>query len=73
MGAPVTGKPFYYRISEPIYHALLIRSPFLVFHEVTEGPFLREKTEFPEWAPEENSHEQESFIEEIEFLIKSFK
>jgi cupin fold WbuC family metalloprotein len=69
MGGPDTGKPFYYRISEPIYHALLIRSPFLVFHEVTEGPFLREKTAFPEWAPEENSSEQEAFLEKIETLI----
>jgi len=73
MGALETGKLFYYRMSEPIYHTLLIRTPFLVFHEATEGPFLREKTVFPEWAPEENTDEQKLYIDRVDSLIKTFK
>ena len=73
MGAPETNKLFYYRMSEPIYHSLLIRTPFLVFHESTEGPFLREKTVFPEWAPEENTDEQKLYLDKIESLIKTVK
>jgi len=41
MGTPSSGKVFYQRLADPIYHTLLIRSEFLVFHEITEGPFLR--------------------------------
>ena len=51
MGDFSSGKQFYYRMSEPIYHTLLIRTDFLVFHESTEGPFIRENTIFPQWAP----------------------
>ena len=49
MGDLKWGKRFYYRLSKAIYHMLIIRTNFLVFHEATEGPFLREKTVFPEW------------------------
>lgn len=70
MGDITSGKKFYYRMSEPINHMLLIRSKFLVFHEVTEGPFLREKTVFPEWAPEENAPSMQEFIDKVESLIK---
>jgi cupin fold WbuC family metalloprotein len=52
MGPPASGKKFYYRVADPIYHSLLIRTKFLVFHEVTSGPFLREQTVFAPWEPE---------------------
>jgi cupin fold WbuC family metalloprotein len=45
---------FYYRLDEPVFHTLLIHSEFLVFHEVTNGPFRREETVFAPWAPEES-------------------
>ena len=48
-----SGREFYYRMSSPLYHTLLIASEFLVFHEVTNGPFRREETVFAPWAPEE--------------------
>jgi cupin fold WbuC family metalloprotein len=53
MGDYPSGKRFYYRLNEPDYHTLLIRSDVIVFHEVTTGPFQREDTVFPTWAPEE--------------------
>jgi len=53
MGEYASGKRFYYRLNEPRSHTLLIRSDVLVFHEVTTGPFRREDTIFPSWAPEE--------------------
>jgi len=70
MGDLNSGKLFYYRLSEPIYHTLLIRSQFLVFHEITEGPFLREKTVFPDWAPEEQSSGRKEFVARVETLIQ---
>lgn len=54
MGERASGKPFYYRLDEAIYHTLLIRSDVLVFHEVTTGPFRREDTVFAPWAPTED-------------------
>lgn len=51
MGAFTSGRPFFYRIAEPLYHTLLIRSDVLVFHETTSGPFQRADTVFAPWAP----------------------
>lgn len=54
MGDYSSGSHFYYRISDPYYHTLLIKSDVLVFHETTNGPFNRSDTIFAPWAPEES-------------------
>ena len=54
MGPFGSGRTFFYRIADPLYHTLLIRSDVLVFHETTTGPFRREDTSFAPWAPEES-------------------
>ncbi len=51
MGALDSKKNFFYRLSEPVFHSLIIRSEFFVFHEVTNGPFDREEMFFAPWAP----------------------
>jgi cupin fold WbuC family metalloprotein len=48
-----SGKPFYYRLNEPLYHAILPRTPLIVFHETTTGPFIQGDAQFAEWAPED--------------------
>jgi cupin fold WbuC family metalloprotein len=53
MGSFRSGRPFFYRIGDPLYHTLLIRSPILVFHETTSGPFTRNQTVFAPWAPDD--------------------
>jgi cupin fold WbuC family metalloprotein len=73
MGDLKSGKLFYQRISEPIYHSLIIRSEYLVFHEITQGPFLREKTIFAPWAPQEKTIEVNQFINGIESKINQLK
>lgn len=70
MGDSNSGKLFYYRLSEPIFHMLLIRTQFLVFHETTVGPFLREKTVFPDWAPEEQDVGCKAFVAHVETLLQ---
>jgi cupin fold WbuC family metalloprotein len=52
MGPPGSGRKFYHRLASPVFHSLLIRSDILVFHEITQGPFLRGQTVFADWAPE---------------------
>jgi cupin fold WbuC family metalloprotein len=53
LGEPGSGRSFYFRIDEPVFHTLLIESDFLVFHEVTSGPFVREDTVVAPWAPDQ--------------------
>lgn len=52
MGDYQSGEEFYYRLSDPYYHTLLIESDHLVFHETTNGPFNRADTVFAPWAPD---------------------
>ena len=47
-GAPGT---FYYRMSEPFFHTLIIHSDQLIVHEITNGPFNPEGTVFADFAP----------------------
>ena len=48
-----TGKNFYYRLSDSLFHTLLIHSDFLVVHEVTNGPFVTNETILASFAPPE--------------------
>ena len=51
MGPYGSNRVFFYRISEPVFHTLLIHSRVLVFHETTQGPLQRDSTVFAAWAP----------------------
>lgn len=53
MGPYASGRTFYYRLSEPRYHVLLVSSDYVVFHESGTGPFRSADTVCPVWAPEE--------------------
>ncbi len=72
MGTPDSGLPFYYRISSAIFHTLLIRTEFLVFHEVTQGPFDRQHTIFAEWA--RHDFEAEKYLHaDLTFTVAQMK
>jgi|HubBroStandDraft_1064217.scaffolds.fasta_scaffold08452_3 cupin fold WbuC family metalloprotein len=58
MGPYASHRPFFYRIAEPLYHTLLIRSDVLVFHETTGGPFQRNQTVFAPWSPDGNDGDE---------------
>lgn len=51
LAAPGGTEAFYYRMSRPFYHTLIIRSDILIVHEITNGPFLPEATVFGSFAP----------------------
>ena len=53
MGDYASGRKFFYRLSDPWFHTLLITSEFFVFHETTNGPFVKADTVFAQWAPED--------------------
>jgi len=51
MGPPGSGRAVFYRLSQALYHTVLLEDPIVVFHEVTNGPFVAGETEFAPWAP----------------------
>lgn len=53
LAAGSSTKAFYYRMSKPFFHTLLIRSDMLVVHEITNGPFIKDSTVFGSFAPNE--------------------
>ncbi len=70
MGEFASDKTFYYRSSGHEFHTLIIRSDVLVFHEVTNGPFCREDTEFAQWSPtEEDPEGQRLFLEQLHLEV----
>jgi cupin fold WbuC family metalloprotein len=54
LGAPGSGRSFYYRMSKPFFHTLIIRSVVLIVHEITNGPFRPQETIFADFAPDES-------------------
>jgi cupin fold WbuC family metalloprotein len=57
LGPAGSRRKFFYRLSESAFHTLLIRSDFLIVHEVTNGPFARDKTVLAPFAPQEDQVE----------------
>lgn len=57
MGGYDSGKSFYHYMHQTHYHSLLVRSEYLVYHEVTQGPFDPELTLTAPWAPDESRPE----------------
>ena len=47
-------KPFYYRMSKPFFHTLVVRSDMVVVHEITNGPLQQGGSVFASFAPEES-------------------
>lgn len=74
LGGPLTGRNFFYRLAQSSFHTLLIRSEFLVVHEVTNGPFLREATLFAAFAPqEENTAEARDYMKRVAIMAQEFR
>lgn len=69
MGPFGSGKTFYYRLTEPCYHTVLVNTPYALFHETTNGPFDRGDTEFAPWSPAEGDPGAAAFAETVRGLI----
>ncbi len=53
LGAPGSGRSYFYRLSKARFHTMIINSNILVVHEVTNGPFDKEQTILAPFAPPE--------------------
>ena len=61
-----------YRINERLYHFTLVLSEKAIDYEVKAGPFIKENTEYPQWAPNgRDEYENEQFINTIRKKIES--
>lgn len=56
MGDYLSELEFYFRIEKPIYHTMLVKSKYFIFHEVTNGPFNNSDTVFAPWSPDEKDN-----------------
>ncbi|MEO1206512.1 MAG: WbuC family cupin fold metalloprotein [Pseudomonadota bacterium] len=52
LGPTGSGRTFFYRMPEQVYHGLWISTDWLVYVETTIGPFSRDATLFPDWGPD---------------------
>lgn len=74
LGPHGSGRTFYYRIGSPVWHTLLVRTPELLFHEATLGPFRRERTEYAPWAPaEEDAAGAVGYRSALEDAVRRFR
>ena len=66
MGGTDPQAHFFYRLSEPIFHMVIPLTEFVVFHEVTNGPFLKNESVIAPWAPPDdlNINAQQLYIAE---------
>ena len=68
MGNFETKKPFYQTIRQDTFHMLIIKSEWLVFLEITNGPFEKGNTIYAEWSPEESDTlSVETFLNKIKY------
>jgi len=66
LGGSQKNANFFYRVSSSIFHTFKIRSKFFIFHESTEGPFIKNKTKYADWSPNENDvFEAKKFMKSI--------
>jgi cupin fold WbuC family metalloprotein len=64
---------FYYRLDIPKYHTLLIHSPVLVIHEITNGPFDPTQSDFASFSPPENDPTASDYIAQLKLQVKAWK
>jgi cupin fold WbuC family metalloprotein len=70
MGDYQSGRVFFYRMADPAYHTLVVRSAEVVFHETSGGPFSRQANIFADWAPDErDTPAAEHYLAELEATL----
>lgn len=57
---------FYYRLNTTHYHTLIIHSPILVIHEITNGPFDVSASDYAKFSPDDSDEiVVDKYIEEL--------
>ncbi|MBI3129743.1 MAG: cupin fold metalloprotein, WbuC family [Acidobacteria bacterium] len=53
LGDAASGRSFFFRMEDPVFHTVIVDSPQLLVVETTRGPFDPGTTEAAPWAPDE--------------------
>ena len=62
-----SSRNFMYRLDDPLYHTLLVRSDHLIIHEITNGPFDPEESTSAPFAPNvEEVHGVKAYLDQLE-------
>jgi hypothetical protein len=64
---------FYYRLDSDFFHTIIVRSRSILFHEVTNGPFVDDLTEFASFSPNENDSSISLFNTNLNNKINEWK
>lgn len=64
---------FYYRLNTPQYHTLIVHSPLLVIHEITNGPFDVNASDFALFSPADNDKTQtDEYVESLKNMVMAY-
>lgn len=67
-------KSFIYRLSSSKWHMVIPKTRFVVFHEITAGPFVKDDCIFPDWAPSESESDKiDEFKKKMKLLRKEYQ
>ncbi|MFZ1898404.1 WbuC family cupin fold metalloprotein [Methanoregula sp.] len=73
LGGPGSGRSWYCRLNSSVYHTLLIRSEFLIFHETINGPFQKGNNQLAPWAPDgSDPKSNKRYLEQLDTLAARF-
>ena len=73
LGDRDSGRNFFYRLSHPMFHTLLIRTNYLVVHETTNGPFDPNQSFMASFAPSEEMEDcAREYLEKLSEEVSSF-
>ncbi len=64
---------FYYRLDTPKYHTLLIHTPVLVIHEITNGPFDPALSDVAAFSPAEGDSTASDYIGRLKLRVRTWK
>jgi cupin fold WbuC family metalloprotein len=71
LGEPGSGRVFFFRLEDMRYHSFIVQSDVFVFHETTNGPFVRADMQFAPWAPpDEDETGVEAFLRKMTEYVK---
>ena len=51
MAPPGSKQTFFYRLNCNQYHTAVMLTDYVIIHETTTGPFIKDQSEFAPWAP----------------------
>ena len=63
-------KNVYLRIKPNTFHSMIIKSQYVIFYEITSGPFYKKDTVFAKWYKKEY---QKEYYSDLKNIVKNFK